>query len=508
MESPDTPQKRKAIVSYASSPAKRARAISFTVKVSHEAPLIETVVCDSEVPVIPKNPQACLGGVPEELLLNVVEYLEGDETILAKLCCTDRRCKRIAEALLYKNVQGGQYWNKNGRVERISHNTALAENTKKARFVFGAEMTPWTTEYQSLGRTDLVRALSKVSSIQDLYIEEIMEDAVDRSQVAHELGWLHLLDKAVSGSAGTLQNSFAHLKYLRIHTTCLSVAEVSCVFRLPALDALHLHGVHQTTPFETWSIPEASCSVKTLSMKKSFMDVEAVVQIVTSIKALRNFSYNCDVSMWGRLLSEGNSIAHRPVRSWTPLGDALRKHKLSLEVLSLTEYTNESVKPVAHQDGRASGTLGSFKDFPKLTRVSVTMEAFLNLHAGEHDLSAHLPPQLKDFVTGLPLRDGAIMAYYPSALASLRTGLCAKSEMTLELMIDEYLPFPQLRLSEALEPLKAAGVDVIIFDNTYHNLLTLDHLRAREWDDSEDEFEEDSDQDNEESESEEEEEEN
>jgi hypothetical protein len=178
MEPHATPQKRKAIVSYASSPAKRARAISFSIKVSHEAPPIEVTVCDPEIPVVPKNPQACLGGVPEELLTSVVEYLEGDETILAKLCRTDRRCKRIAEALLYKNVQGGQFWNKNGCVERISHNTALAENTKKARFVFGAEIPPWTMEYQPLGRTDLVRALSKVSRIQDLYIEEIMKDAV------------------------------------------------------------------------------------------------------------------------------------------------------------------------------------------------------------------------------------------------------------------------------------------------------------------------------------------
>jgi hypothetical protein len=492
MESPTTPQKRKASVSYTSSPAKRARAISFSVKVSHDAPPVE-VVGDPEIFLPLKNPDACLRGLPEELLANVVQNFEHNQDVLAKLCRVDKRCRRMAEALLYKKIQGGQYWNKNDRTELISNNTGLAKNTKGARFVFNAQVPSWRKDYKPLARADLVRALSNVSNIQELWIEETTtQEAIDRNEVAQQLGWLQLLNKAISGSAGTLQNNFEHLKCLRIRAMCLSVAEISSIFHLPALEVLHLEDVSQTTPFESWSIPEASCSVRELSVFRSVMDIEALVKIVTSMKALKRFSYSRDTSRWGGVPFEDNSTANTPVHSWALLGDALRKHKLSLEMLNLAEHTDELLGSSDDQDDRGFGTLGSFQDFTKLTSVTVAIEALLDFHTGEDELSVYLPPQLKDFATDLPLREEATMACYSSVLASLRKVLSASSEVMLELTVDEYLPFQQLRLSKSLEPLQNAGVVIHIFDNVYGNCLTVDHLRARERDDSEDESGDDS----------------
>jgi hypothetical protein len=498
MEPPTPPQKRKASVAYASSPAKRARAISFSVKVSHESAPIN-VVGDPEIPVIPENPQACLVGIPEELLSNVIQNFDDDRDTLAKLCRTDRRCKRIAEALLYKKVQGSWYFNKNGQTERISRDTALAKNTKLAWFAFGPELPSWKTDYQPLARTDLVRALSNVSNIQEISITEHMKETIDRSRVAQQLGWLDLLEKAVLGAAGSPQNSFAQLKTLSISTTRLSIAEISFAFRLPALDRLHLEGVYQSTPIEAWSIPEASCNITSLSLVRAFANTETVVKIITSMKALRLFRFHRDTSSWGQRVFEDGPTATRPVHSWTLLGDALRSHKLSLEELFLLEYVNEEMEPIDHPDNRGIGTLGSFQDFPRLTSVKCAIKAFLDVHAGEKDLSVYLPPQLKYLATELPLTAESTMASYASVLASLQKVLCAQPERRLVLMIDEYLPYQQLRLSESLQPLETAGISINIMDSTYCNVLTLDHLRARERgeSDSNDESDEESEQDDE-----------
>jgi hypothetical protein len=52
----------------------------------------------------PRN-MAKLSDLPQELLLDIVERLEGDNPTLASLCLTSRACANLCQNLLYRHVK-------------------------------------------------------------------------------------------------------------------------------------------------------------------------------------------------------------------------------------------------------------------------------------------------------------------------------------------------------------------------------------------------------------------
>jgi hypothetical protein len=491
------PQKRKASVSCASSPSKRARAISSSIKVSHKVPSPIAAIGNPKIPVVPQNPQACLGegGIAEELLLNVIQHLRHDRDALAKLCRVDIRCKRIAEELLY-NTLGSGYGSAPSRwYVSVALNTVLAKNVRDISLMF-REPTALSEDQSSLRptRNQLVRVLQNISDVRYVRIHEVQNLDARTDGLSNKLGWLQLFKDAAIGHAGGLSNRFAHLKELHIRAATLSLAQLSAVFCLPSLVSLRLERIYQTTRAETWNVPQGSCTVQKLFLASVFMDIEAVEQVLSSMKAVKNVSYHPTTIDW-EPYNQNSPKSQLPSQSWTQLGDALRKHKESLEEVETYEHADRELLESAYPEGREVGTLGSFKDFPKLRSVSAPIQAFLDIKTGEEDISLYLPPQLESFETCLRVEDENIMTCYPSALASLEKVLCPGPKSLLTVSFDGDLPFKQLFLWQPIKKLVDAGIQVHTLDGRGGDEVTLDDLRDLEADENEDEEEEETDED-------------
>ncbi|KAF1833317.1 hypothetical protein BDW02DRAFT_500944 [Decorospora gaudefroyi] len=484
MDVPTPPQKRKASISSPSRLTKRTRSISTSFRVNHKTARLE-VIRDTEIPVVSKIPQASLSGLPEELLMSIVQHLERNRNALAKLCRTNRRFKRLSETVLYKEISPGCCVGHKGQTERVMRDATLAENVHVAHFVF-AFMT--TTSAALLAREERLQVMKNICNVRKMHIYEGPRSAAKSARLAEELGWLALLNKAVSGHVSTPSNKFAHLKELEISMNTVSLADISSVFHLPSLHTLCLHQVHQTTNIEGWSIPEGTCNIQTLEIEASFIDIAAVTQIISSMKALKSFTYSPMTYDWEPFGSEDNPMSSWVAHSWKELGDALRKHSQSLEVMNVSEHTDPEILNLVYPNGRAVGTLGSFKDFPKLRNVTAPIEAFLNVELGQNDLSVYLPFQLVNFSTALTTENKAAVACYPSALESLATVMRPGPEACIFLTIEEELPAVQeLWLPEKIRTLVNAGIRIHIMNQNGVSEITLDDLTMPASEASEDE---------------------
>jgi hypothetical protein len=183
--------------------------------------------------------------------------------MLAKLCRTDRRCKRVAEELLYKELHSYTYGY--DKAQAINYNPELAKNVKKFDIKFGVSFGTWPLSTSSVSgrinaevaRKVFVRALENAYNVRRISVREKDGLGTKRDELAQTLGWLKVFNNAVIESAAGSCNRFAHLKSLTIMTDVISAEEISCVFRMPSLEYLSLRGVYQTTPFENWRIPES-----------------------------------------------------------------------------------------------------------------------------------------------------------------------------------------------------------------------------------------------------------
>jgi len=437
--------KRSASISYASSPAKRARSVSVSVKVSHDS-TPGKVLHEPEIPVRPKNPQACLGGVPEELLLYILKKLRGNPAALAKLCRTDRRCRRIAEEVLYNKVPA--YAGAKARAIIATSRLALHVHSCSAEVIDDFD-------HPDYGKDKFTRIIAKAINIRTLSIRNF---SVWRAEYPDDeqwsLNWLSLFDSATRQSVNNSVNSFSYLSDLTIAGDYITVEKISSVFRLPSLKAFQLDGVHQTTPFENWSIPNSSCPIQTLKLMDTMMDITAVTQIISAMKALRNFTYIRNTFAWQPFGSDQNALSNWPVHSWKLLGDALRKHQDSLETVLAWDISDKDIIDIVYPDGHNFGTLGSFRAFPNLKHCGWHIEAFLNVAAGEDDLSSYLPPNLRSFDIQISADISTLWAGHLSSLASLR------NVKSVHLAWDGDLPTPAL--SNPLEILEQAGIELVL----------------------------------------------
>jgi len=374
-----TPQKRKASLSHASASAKRTRSVSISVKVTHTT--ADDGPGSPDLPVVLKNPQACLGGIPEELLLKIMEHVKevGRYDALSKLCRTDKLCKRIAEVVMYKTLRALGSTVHYKKAAAIASNHLLSEHIREISVFFGGKR---------VNKDACNRILANAHNIQAIHVT----DAYDRS--AHTLKWLQMLNSAVAQPVGGGVNRFAKLKELSITSYNLSVEELSSVFRLPSLESLILEEVHQTTPFGNWSVSESSSSIRKLHLVDVMMDSSAITRMLSTLKALHQFMYHRSTRAWEPFATEGNPLSIWPAHSWKVLGDALRKHRHTLEAVYATDDSDEDILDLVYPGGRDVDTLGSLRDFPRLKCCHVPVEAFLDSRIGGSDRSLYLPPQM------------------------------------------------------------------------------------------------------------------
>ncbi|KAG9188895.1 hypothetical protein G6011_07600 [Alternaria panax] len=476
-------QKRKSSISNTSASNKRTRSVSISVKVSHGA-IPEGLPDSPELPVVPKNPQACLGGIPEELLLHIMEHVHPNRIVLAKLCLTDRRCKRVAEEVLYRNICSRSLnYNK---ARSVAGNPVLASHLRHFDAAFG-ETIVWPTMYNGrkavdaeTARSEYNKVLANAHKIQTFALEENRRYrwTNESEELPRDLGWLELFNNAVAQSVDRHANRFAHLKKLTIITNLLSVEDISCVFRLPSLHSLFLQDVHQTTPFKNWSIPTSSSPIQEFALRNAMMDISAVVQMISSVKSLCNFMYDHSNKAWEPFGGEHSPMSIWPEHSWMLLGDALRTHRDTLEELYAFNYSDKALLDVVYPNGRDFGTLGSFQDFPKLQFCGIPIEAFLDITTCEEDLSVYLPPHLRRWYTHITPGTPKLLERCVPALASLRDVVCEGQDKTVRVVLLDGLPFQALELSRAFKVLEKAGINLEIrYD---YAMITLDDLKQLE----------------------------
>ncbi|KAI4946690.1 hypothetical protein J4E91_006861 [Alternaria rosae] len=320
-----TPQKRKASVSQASA-SKRTRSVSISVKVSHETTSNDGP-SSPDLYLVPKNSQACLGGLPEELLLNIMENLEeedGGDKALSMLRLTEKRCKRIAEGVLYKIIFADVAYREPAKVAAIARNPLLAKHVRKITLF---------SDGTAVDKVTYTKILANAHDIQAMYLEEFFGWPAEREQRAHTPRWLQMLNSAVAQPVRGNVNRFSKLKNLTIISRDLSVEEISCVFRLPSLESLALEDIYQTTPFKDWSVRESSSSIQRLYLDNAMVDVSAVTQMLLTVKALHSFRYHRSTERWEPFAVEGNPLSLWPKHSWKLLGNAFRRHQHSLEAV-------------------------------------------------------------------------------------------------------------------------------------------------------------------------------
>ena len=492
------PQKRKASTSDGSTSNKRTRSVSISIKVAHES-LLGGVLGSPEVPVVAKNSQACLGGMPEELLLHVAGYLDVSSVTLAKLCLTNHRCKRVAEEVLYKNIGSRSHdW---AKAQSVASNTTLASHVRHLCSVFDWDdklPVTWDLNDKVLATRDTYdKIIANAHKIQTFALEEIAPHnsrnwANRYDFLAGEMSWLDLFNLAVGQSIDGQTNRFAHLNKLTIVTDVLSLEKISCVFRLPSLNSLFLQDVHQTTPFRDWPIPTSSSPIREIALRNAMMDISAVAQMISSVKSLSNFMYEHNTMAWEPFGNDDNPMSVWPEHSWKLLGDALRKHRDTLVELYAFSYSDKALLDILYPDGRDLGTLGSFQDFSKLQYCGIPIEAVLDAATAEDDLSVYFPAHLKRWYTHITPGTPKLLERCVPALASLKDIVCFGQDKTVRVVLLDGLPFQALVLSRAFAELEEAGIKLEIrYD---YDMITLDELRRLEAPSEEVESDEESDE--------------
>ncbi|KAE8822875.1 hypothetical protein PTNB85_08941 [Pyrenophora teres f. teres] len=450
-------------------PAKRARSVSISVKVNHDPMPLEPLKTP-KIPAGPKNTQACLGGVPEELLLNILQKLRYSPRTLAKLCRTDRRCKRVAEEVLYNKVTAFDH----EKARAIAATPRLALHVRSCN----AEIIDdfYHPEYR---KDRFTQVIAKAVNIHSLHVSDSSDWPGEH--IEHDkhqsIGWLSLFHSAVQSGSGPV-NRFAHLSNLKIASAHLSVEHIASVLSLPSLKVLELQHIHQTTPFVNWSIPDSSCSIQTLRLMNTMMDVTAVAHIISAMKALRNFTYLRDTLVWEPFGGEHSALSTWACHSWQLLGDALRKHHDSLETVMAWDSSDKDIIDIVYPDGHNYGTFGSFQAFSKLKHCGGPIEAFLDVAAGEADLSVYFPPTVSTFRITMSTDNSALWTPSLSALASLRDVVRDGTRRKVDLIWEGALPTPTLSLANPLEILKQTGIELRLTINS--RTLTVEKLKELE----------------------------
>ena len=467
-----TPQRRKASVSSASSSPKRAQRISTLVN--------SKIVGDLA------KPHPSLDGLPEELVLHAFSYLKKEP--LAMLGRTSRRCKRIADEVLYERVED---WlpSRAKMVETLADNPRLAEHVKDISL---ANWQGWTklpvettTKIEALkdceASTRMIQSAINVRCLK-VICQDDDSDAY-REDLVRDYGWLQLFDDVARSVAGRSLNPFTHLKELHIiGNGKVTIEDIEPVFRLPSLHKLMLTHLIGPFPIDNWEVPESSSSIKVLGMTSSFISSVVVAQMLASIKSLEAFRCRHTTNPWRPLGPEEDPRSFWAHVSWSELGDALRRHKSSLACIAYTEYGVNSWQEEVYPGGRNPGTLGSLKDFSQLKQISGPVEMFLGVDLADDELAPILPVGLEHlslFFAKFPEDSQSLVLR--QALLSLIQGVLAEPLKSVQVMIPDGLPIGSLRLADAMEALQQQGTEVIINGVIdFWRELQLDELREIE----------------------------
>lgn len=317
--------------------------------------------------------------------------------------------------------------------------------------------------------------MNSASNAQELDIQG--DEGRSRSRHdSQEPRWLHDFHDAVSQ---TSMQTFASPKRFTLDTKFYAANDVEVVFRMPALEILTLKTVQQARSMYTWTVPEASSNIQVLRLSRCYIHSDALAQILRCIKTLRHFRH-LHIHP-----NDGPKLENRACFFWSTLDDTLRKHRKSLQELSLFDgnITNKGEDmTIGTKAGRR--TLGTLREFHELRNLFVRSATIADPADSNDDLSLCLPANLQYIETYLD--PGLIWSLgYAIAVASLKDNFGAGPENVLSWAMPKWTPSSQLRLSGPFQTLADAGIDIqlhIELESSYH-YSSIDELHTMEADD-------------------------
>ena len=423
---------------------------------------VDEIVADPQLFVAPKNPQARLDGMPDELVLAVFELLP--DAALAQLCLTSKRYNGIATEYLYECIdetrESGQNY---GAMKAIDNNTLLGKHIKKLTLCSIDDGNDEEQVRYVGGRGLSTRVLCAAVNVKMLEIAYSPDfGAVDRT-IVQKHGWVQVFDEAHFHTVDESVNTFQNLTDITIDVDTdsnLGFGHIASIFQLPTIESISLWGIVENAPMKNWRVPTSSSKVKRLRIKDSFVDSTAMAQLLNSLKTLVKFEYNHDADIHRPGGPEEDPGSHLAELSWTKILEALKAHRKSLTSLSLRELHGFTA-PSFHDNN--NGKIGSLIDFAKLEELSLDVEILLDMASGEIDLAKRLPKVLQRIILRI-LPKVELRNLYGPVIQSLRDGVFNKEEKQLYIICQRSMEIglAGMTLSGPIEALSHAGINTML----------------------------------------------
>lgn len=375
---------------------------------------------------------ASLGDLPEELIMIILEATTRHELFkrskdyhdtVHSLCLTNRKFYRLASPYLYSCIDNRYadsgkvlellvkqpqlrkdvnivYWLDNkifsdytwdtrvpyklSKIERcelhkIIHSTALEDHDIRALRRAIRRQSP----------DDLLSTLLLLSpNLRALYVEDSNE-----CMGWHTPLWLRILTLGSCGSLEQIQN-FQYLSHIVVRMGPIPLEIVVPLLHLPTLRKLEITHALQIGPMaefqqeRDWGAARSS-SLKSLMIKNSSIDTDAICPMLGMIKGLEDFQFEWKVESSG---FEGDREQVSLNFSYHSLRKALDHHSSTLESLCIVNH--DSADLVDEIDSRGNrNLLGSLRDMHQIRKLDISLRAFRDTTVDHHtNLCDILPP--------------------------------------------------------------------------------------------------------------------
>ncbi|KAF2006366.1 hypothetical protein P154DRAFT_559440 [Amniculicola lignicola CBS 123094] len=222
--------------------------------------------------------------------------------------------------------------------------------------------------------------------------------------------WLTLIKSVTSRNPFGQPHDFAHLQSVQIDAQSLGSSQLAPLFRLPSLRHLRLENLEDLNTVEQisgtlpkWSLAPRSSSLEELSLPSCFVHSRNLAAILNACHHLKVFSYKFPNDRSSRIPHHGLDLdpifIHHPT-----VYTALRASRSSLEKIEyMPAFCDHCENAADFNYSHRQGPLGSFLDFPRLSSVSGTLGAFVDVRRGPN---ATLADQLPQAVTNIHVSIG------------------------------------------------------------------------------------------------------
>jgi hypothetical protein len=426
----------------------------------------------------PSTTTASFDTIPEELVMDIFNYLRGDSTSFFNISLVNRRCQRIALEPLYSTFSsedillhaGSRISAGRAFVRSIVNHVDLAQKAQSLTWAYNVNIlvqdrarklqnyfpdekertalwlylsqlqlpeyqrSMWMNKLHYAHRevNQLALAMLRCPNLREL---EVYDESTFPTYQAHDLDWLQLVKDAAGGTLKGLSPRFEHLRSININTkgSPFRLSTLSGILRLPALRRFLISGAVESSPVPAseWDCPDSASGVEDLVLFQCFFDSRAVAKLLSSCKAIKQFEYSYDSTDWEPLSSDisANTWAQH---SWRIIRAGLEKHQDSLEILKLEDNSDPEIVDIIRLFILDYGHLGSFREFHRLREIEAPITALTSFDLGTSggapysrgNLAFNLPCGLRtvklifDDATG-------ILADYTIPMDALKNGLLA-----------------------------------------------------------------------------------